>query len=334
MLSPSLVVWRRSTREANADLLESIGILSSAPGSRKQEPVRQNRIKGQQARSGEITMPKMPLGVLLSVGEDFADRLKRIKAAGFPTMQLVGPSGEWLADAKRGELKELIGSSGIRVTNVVAVYEGESYADVAAVRATVGLLPEETRAARIEDTKRCADSAHEIEASNISSHIGYIPEDRADPTYSALVVAVQEICDYLQRRRMNFCLETGQETANLLKQYISDVGRENVKVNFDPANMIMYGTDDPVEAVEVLGEWVRGVHCKDAVWPKAEGQLGEERPLGEGEVGIERFVAKLKQIGYEGALTIEREISGEQQMQDFFAAKKLLEAIKAKLEIE
>ncbi|HUU54140.1 MAG TPA: sugar phosphate isomerase/epimerase family protein [Armatimonadota bacterium] len=279
-------------------------------------------------------MQRMPLGVLLAVGEGFPDTLRRMKEAGFPTMQLVGPPEEWLAEPQRGELKQIIAGSGIQVTSVAAVYEGESYADVAAVQATVGLLPEETRAGRIGDTKRCADFAHEVGAQNVSSHIGYIPEDRADPTYGALVSALQEICDYIQRRQMSFCLETGQESAGMLKQFISDVGRENLKVNFDPANMIAYGTGDPIEAIEVLAEWIRGVHCKDAVWPPGEGQLGEERVLGEGEVGIERFLAKLKQIGYAGPLTIEREIAGEQQIQDFLAAKKLLEETKAKLGIQ
>ena len=279
-------------------------------------------------------MPKMPLGVLLSVDDGFVGKLKRTREAGFPTMQLVVPPKEWLAEPKRGELKQMIADSGIRVTSVAAVYAGENYANVEAVRETVGLLPEGTRASRIADTKRCADFAHEVGAPNVSSHIGYVPEDRADPTYGALVGAVQEICDYLQRRRMNFCLETGQESAGMLQQFIADVSRENLKVNFDPANMIAYGTGDPVEALEVLAEFLRGVHVKDASWPKGEGELGEEKRLGEGEVGIERFLAKLKQIGYEGPLTMEREISGEQQMADFLAGKKLLEKAKAKLGIE
>jgi sugar phosphate isomerase/epimerase len=279
-------------------------------------------------------MPKMPLGLLLSVGDGFVERLKRTKEAGFPTVQLVVPPKEWLEEPKRGELEKAIADSGIRVTSVAAVYVGENYADVEAVRETVGLLPEATRAGRIADTKRCADFAHEVGAPNVSSHIGYVPEDRADPTYGALVGAVQEICDYLQRRRMNFCLETGQESAGGLRQFIADVSRENLKVNFDPANMIAYGTGDPVEALEVLAEFLRGVHVKDASWPEGEGQLGEEKRLGEGEVGIERFLAKLKQIGYEGPLTIEREIPGEQQMEDFLSAKKLLEKAKAKLGIE
>jgi sugar phosphate isomerase/epimerase len=279
-------------------------------------------------------MATMPLGVMLSVGDDFADRLQRIKDAGIPTIQLSRPPDRWLAEPKRGELKGLIAELGMAVTSVAAIYEGESYADVEAVRTTVGLLPEETRAARVEDTKRCADFAHEVGSLNVSSHIGYIPEDRAAPDYGELVSAVREICDYLQRREMSFCLETGQETAQLLKQYIADVDRENLKVNFDPANMIMYGTGDPIEALEVLGPWVRGVHCKDGVWPEGEGQLGEERPLGQGQVGIERFVAKLKELGYEGPLTVEREVPGEQQMQDFFAAQRLLNEIKYKLGME
>jgi len=270
---------------------------------------------------------------MLSVNDTFADRLRRIKEAGFPTMQLSRPPDEWLAQPRRSELKRLIADASIKVTSVAAIYAGESYADVATVRRTVGLLPAETRAARIEDTKLCADFTHEIGAPNVSSHIGYIPEDPADPDYTGLVSAVQQICDYLQPHPMNFCLETGQETAKLLREFIGDVGRDNLKVNFDPANMIMYGTGDPIEALALLAPWVRGVHCKDGDWPKAAGQLGEERRLGEGEVGVERFVAKLKEIGYEGPLTIEREISGEQQMQDFFAAKRLLEEVRAKLGI-
>ncbi len=283
--------------------------------------------------AGEMPMATMPLGAMLSVGDDFAGRLRRIQEAGFSTMQLSRPPDEWLEEPRRSELKQLIADSGIRVTSVAAIYAGESYADIETVRSTVGLLPEETRSARIEDTKLCADFAHETGASNVSSHIGYIPEDRADCDYAGLVSAVREICDYLQRREMSFCLETGQEPAELLRQFIGDVGRENLQVNFDPANMIMYGTGDPIEALAVVAPWVRGVHCKDGEWPKAEGQLGEERTLGQGQVGIERFIAKLKGIGYQGPLTIEREIAGERQMQDFLAAKKLLEQVKADLGI-
>lgn len=278
-------------------------------------------------------MPHMPLGVMLAVGDDFPHRLRRIAEAGFPTMQLSRPPDDWLAEPGRSQLKRLIADSGLAVTSMAAIYAGESYADVEAVRGTVGLLPQETRAARIEDTARCAGFADEIGCPNISSHIGYIPEDRSRPDYAALASAVREICDHLQRREMHFCLETGQESAEFLRQFMGDVRRDNLAVNFDPANMIMYGTGDPIEALSLLAPWVRGVHCKDGEWPPAPGRLGEERPLGEGRVGIERFLAKLQEIGYGGPLTIEREVPGERQMQDFFAAKELLEEIKRRLGI-
>jgi sugar phosphate isomerase/epimerase len=275
----------------------------------------------------------MAFGVVISTRGDVESRLQRIKAAGFPTVQLVSPPEADLADPRRGALVKVIRASGLAVTSVAAVYAGESYADVAAVRATVGLLPPKTRAARVEHTKLCGDFAHAVGAPNLSSHIGYIPEDRADADYRGLVSTLQEICDHLAANEQSFCLETGQESASLLRDFIRDVGRQNLCVNFDPANMIMYGTGDPIEALDVLAPWVSGVHCKDGEWPKAAGQLGEEKRLGEGQVGLERFLAKLKAIGYEGPLTIEREIGGEQQMLDFLAAKKLLEEIKARLGI-
>jgi len=226
-----------------------------------------------------------------------------------------------------------IADSGFTVTSVAAVYPGESYADIEAVRSTVGLLPRETRAARIKDTKRTADFAHALGARNVSSHIGYIPEDTSSSDYLGLVSALTDICDHLRRNGQSFNLETGQETAELLLRFIADVKRPNLGVNFDPANMIMYGTGDPIEALDLLAPSVRGVHCKDGVWPAAAGQLGHERCLGEGEVGIERFIAKLVQIGYAGPLTIEREVPGEQQIVDFIAGKELLDGIMGKMGI-
>ncbi len=276
-------------------------------------------------------MARMPLGAMLSIRDDFAAQLARLKDAGFTTLQLSTPPAEYTAEPKLGELKRALAGAGLQVTSVAATYAGESYADIDAVRRTVGLLPPPTRAARVGDTKRCADFAHAVGAANVSSHIGYIPEETADPDYAGLVAALQEICDHLKGNQQSFNLETGQETANLLKEFIAAVGRPNLGVNFDPANMIMYGTGDPIDALAVLAPWVRGVHCKDGDWPKGAGQLGQEWPLGQGKVGLERFLAKLKEIGYAGPLTIEREVPGEQQMLDFLAGKKLLDGIKGSL---
>ena len=106
-----------------------------------------------------------------------------------------------------------------------------------------------------------------------------------------------------------FALETGQEPARTLLHFFKDAGRGNLRINFDPANMILYGTGDPIEALGVLAAHVISVHCKDGDWPPkgVPGALGTERPLGQGAVGMERFIAKLKEIGYRNPLNIERE---------------------------
>jgi len=112
-----------------------------------------------------------------------------------------------------------------------------------------------------------------------------------------------------------------------LSKFIEDVNRLNLGVNFDPANMLLYDADDPIKALDVLGKYVIGVHCKDGKRPERKGELGKEYPLGEGDVGIEKFIDKLKKIGYTGPLTIEREISGEKQIRDILKAKELLQKL-------
>jgi sugar phosphate isomerase/epimerase len=279
-------------------------------------------------------MSSMPLGVMIGVGKVMAGKLPGLREAGFTTLQTSTPPAEYHRDPQLAALKQTIAEAGFTVTSLAAVYAGESYADVDAVRRTVGLLPPATRAERTEDTKRCSDFAHALGAANVSSHIGYIPEDRSDPDYRALVATLQDICDSLQRHGQSFNLETGQEAAEALRTFIGDVNRPNLGVNFDPANMILYGTGDPIEALGILAPWVRGVHCKDGDWPTAAGQLGQEQRLGDGQVGLDRFLAKLVEIGYTGPLTVEREVPGDQQLTDFVYAAGLLKGIKAKLGVD
>lgn len=138
---------------------------------------------------------------------------------------------------------------------------------------------------------------------------------------------VRRVCDHAARNKQQFALETGQEPAETLRSFFLEVNRENLAINFDPANMIMYGSGDPIEALDVLGQHVVSVHCKDGTWPPkgVPGALGEEKPLGQGAVGMDRFINKLKEIGYKGTLHIEREISDPvQRMNDIRGAVELL----------
>ncbi len=214
--------------------------------------------------------------------------------------------------------KEALAEEDFAITTVFASYMGESYADIPTVQRTVGFIPAATRAAREERTQQVVDFAADLGVPSFACHIGFVPEDRLDPDYVAIRDVVRRICDYTAQHRMTFALETGQEPAHVMKAFIEDVRRDNLKINFDPANLILYGTGDPIEALAVLSPWVASVHVKDGNWPPRNkpGALGNEMPLGEGSVGIERFVAKLKEIGYTGPLTIEREVSLEQAMDD------------------
>src|SRR5690606_5233987 len=133
-----------------------------------------------------------------------------------------------------------------------------------------------------------------------------IPHDVSDAGYVEMRDLVRRLCDHCATHEQTFALETGQESAAELKRFIAEVDRPNLKVNFDPANMVMYGSGDPIEALGAVAGSVVTVHCKDGVGPSAPGQLGHETPLGTGEVGMERFVRKLQQIGYQGPLIIER----------------------------
>jgi sugar phosphate isomerase/epimerase len=150
---------------------------------------------------------------------------------------------------------------------------------------------------------------------SIACHIGCVPEDTRYPDYIGVRDLVRRVCDHAARHGQTFALETGQEPAKILLEFLQDCGRPNLRINFDPANMILYGSGDPIEALQAVGHLVVSVHAKDGDWPPAgvAGALGKERPLGQGSVGMERFVATLKEIGYKGPLNVEREVEDQQE---------------------
>ncbi len=224
--------------------------------------------------------------------------------------------------------KAAVDAERLEVATVFAAYRGESYADIPTVQETVGFVPRATREEREARTYECGDFAREMGVRGLATHIGFVPEDSSDPDYIAVREMVRRVCDHCLANGQTFALETGQEPAETLKEFIADVDRENLGVNFDPANMILYGSGEPLEALEIVRDHVMTVHCKDAKWPAEPGQWGAETPLGKGDVGMDRFVAKLKEIGYSGPLTIEREVVGEAQQADIREGVALLEKLR------
>ena len=140
----------------------------------------------------------------------------------------------------------------------------------------------------------------------VALHLGFVPHDAALPLYREVLDVTRELCDHCRGQGQALHLETGQEPADSLLAFISDVERDNLFINFDPANMILYGSGEPIEALEQVGKFVRSVHCKDANWAAHPGQeWGTEVALGDGAVGMERYLRTLDKLGYHGPLTIE-----------------------------
>ncbi len=268
------------------------------------------------------------IGLMLGVGEDPARNIAKAKSLGLHLVQLGSPKDEWLAEPKRSQLRRMIDDAGIEVFSVFVAFPGESYADIPTVRRTVGFLDPSTREARLARSSRIIDLAKLLGATYASLHVGFIPLDPALPAYGEMVRAVQRMCDAAGRLGLRVALETGQEPADVLVEFVRAADRDNLCVNFDPANMILYGSGDPHDALAKLKQWVVSVHCKDAVGPTEKGRLGTERPLGEGAVDIPRFIGELKAFGFKGPLVIEREISGAEQLKDVKAAIALLERLR------
>jgi len=192
---------------------------------------------------------------------------------------------------------------------------------------TIGLVPPATRAARIDALRQASDFAKQLGIAQVQTHCGFIPEDPADRLYPGAVEAIRTVAQHCQGNGQYFLMETGQETPTTMSRMIRDVAMPNLAVGLDTANLILYGKANPVDAVDIIGTHVRSVHAKDGRWPTDPSKLGEEVPIGKGLVDFKTVFTKLHRLGYTGAITIERETSGPQQIEDVRQEKIYLEKI-------
>ena len=281
-----------------------------------------------------MSREKMPIGVFTSPVEGHGPSLDDLVDMGVQHVQLHTPGPDQRNADHARRVAEMYDEAGIEITLVFCGFPGDSYKSIPIVRRTVGLVPPETREERVQQTRDIADYASQADATGIGIHIGFVSEDWDSPDFAAIAHIVEGLADYCAGLGLTMNLETGQESADTLLHLLQTVDRDNLKVNFDPANMIMYGSGEPLAALRKVGDYVGSCHCKDAVWSDEPGDVwGREVQLGEGDVDIQKFIATLHDIGYDGPLTIEREIRGPQQIEDMRAAIALLERIKEKLGI-
>lgn len=271
------------------------------------------------------------IGIIQTIGHFFdekeAELLNDMQEAGLETIQLLTDAEKfYLLNEENTEklLKKIDGK--LEITSVWCDWRGPAIWDFVDGPGTLGIVPEAYRAVRLEDIKKSIDFAHRLGVKNVATHVGFIPEQPCYSGYRDLVCAVGYLAEYCGKYGINFNFETGQETPVTIMRVISDVGADNLGINLDPANLVMYGRANPVDALDIYGSRINGIHVKDGDYPKGDFyKLGQERVVGEGSVNYPVFLPKLLKSGYQGDLYIEREITGKQRAED---VKKTIKYIK------
>jgi L-ribulose-5-phosphate 3-epimerase len=255
------------------------------------------------------------------------DLIGKLQATGLARVQLaLDPLRE--EPALWGEAATLLRQSGLDVVSGMFGCVGEDYTTLQSIRATGGIAPDQTWEQNWKNIQVTAALAKELGLKLVTFHAGFLPHVEADPAFAKMLWRLAEVAEIFRLAGVDVGLETGQETASALLQLLEKLSRPNVGVNFDPANMILYDKGNPIEALRVLGSWIRQVHIKDAVRTKTRGTWGQEVQVGTGEVDWRAFFAALSEVNFNGNLVIERE-AGEERVVDIRRAKDVVEQARA-----
>lgn len=216
---------------------------------------------------------------------------------------------------------------GIKISAFWCGWVGPCVWDFYEGQITIGLVPQEFRQMRIKNLCDGADFAKKLGIVDVATHMGYIPENPLDENFNTFCIAVRTVAQHLKKNGQYLLFETGQETPVTMMRCFEKVGTDNLGVNLDTANLILYGKANPVDALDVFGKYVRNLHAKDGKYPTDGKNLGAETKIGEGKVDFYGVIKGLHDVGYSGYITIEREIEGDQQIKDIMESKEYLQNI-------
>lgn len=257
----------------------------------------------------------MEIGVLVTL-KDNGKCFEEVSSYGLKTCQLCC----WDFDLQNKEVaqtvKKELKDKGMYISAIWAGWSGTGVWNFTDGPTTLGIVPIQYRKQRIKEIKGWADFAVEAGVKNIITHFGFIPENMTDPHYWEVVEAIRELAVYCKERDLGLWFETGQETPVVILRTIEEINTGNLGINLDPANLLMYGKGNPIDALDVFGKYVKNIHVKDGKTPTNGKELGPEVKPGTGMVRFPEFIKKLQAIGFDGELIIEREISGEEQIKD------------------
>jgi len=224
-----------------------------------------------------------------------------------------------------GSTEDFFRYHGIEMVSGMFGTVGEDYSTIDSIRRTGGLAPDDTWAENWENAQENAALAHQLGLKLVTFHAGFLPHKENDPEFEKLRHRVGLVADVFAAKGIELAFETGQETADTLVLFLQRLGRSNVGVNFDPANMILYDKGNPITALRTLAPWVRQCHIKDANRTSRPGTWGEEVVAGTGQVDWKQFFSTLDEMRFTGWCSIERE-AGNQRVADIIATRKFIES--------
>ena len=269
----------------------------------------------------------MKIGTMVHLDENVCSKIRDVKKFGMESFQLCCWNHSLFTDEMAEKIKATADSEELEISAVWCGWSGEAQWNFIRGYHTLGIVPVYFREQRVKELKLGSDFAKKLGVKDFVTHMGFLPENPDTDEFRAVVATIRDLAEYCKANGQYLLFETGQETPITLKRTIVEVGTGNLGINLDPANLLLYGKANPCDAVDIFGEYVRGVHAKDGEYPTNPAYLGEEKRIGDGRANFPVLIKKLKACGYDGSLTIEREIDGDKQFEDIIYAKKFLEVI-------
>ena len=258
--------------------------------------------------AGSVETPSTGISLGVISGADNPEEdLKMVRDLGFPTCQLsINKYSPELAVRLLASLEKYR----LKPTSLICMGPGDYKWNLTEGPSTIGLVPRENRAARVERLMQGIDFCKAAGIPAVHAHFGFIPEDPKDILYLEFIETMKPIGEYARKQGIDIYFETGQETPVTLLRAILDIGTGNLFVNYDTANLVMYGKANPLDGLKTIGKYVKALHAKDGTYPVNPNELGKEVPIPGGEVNFPAIISTLKKLGFSGSITIECELAG------------------------
>lgn len=257
------------------------------------------------------------LGIMTGIGTDPEAAMAKVHSLGMHTCQI---DSDLLSDEMLDRLGDALNKYNIAVTAMGTDGPGPYIYNFYDGPLTLGLIPRTYRGQRLVKLKKYSDQIKKLNVPAIRIHAGFVPEDPNSELYWESVEALRDIVSHCKQNGQDFLYETGTESPTTLLRAMKDVGLDgplsNQGANLDTANLILYDKANPLDALDVIGPYVKNTHAKDGLYPTGTRELGKEVAIPHGKVDFPKIIAKLKELNYQGPITIEREISGPGQLED------------------